>query len=73
MLVCGFTGHFCPVFFQCGTGDWKVASTRRLESLRYIISGYALKDSRQPSFRRTEVGAQLQFSGFNFLVFQFYV
>jgi len=26
-----------PGFLGCGTGDWKVARTRRLESLRYII------------------------------------
>jgi hypothetical protein len=30
--VCGFAGHSCPV---SQTGDWKVARTRRLESLRY--------------------------------------
>ena len=29
--VCGFTGHSCPVV----AGDWKVATTRRLESLRH--------------------------------------
>ena len=33
ILVCGFTGLSSPVFL--GMGDWKVARTRRLESLRY--------------------------------------
>jgi hypothetical protein len=31
--VCGFTGLSSPVFQ--GTGGWKTARTRRLESLRY--------------------------------------
>ena len=34
--VCGFTGLSSPVFRE--TGDWKVARTRRLESLRYTRS-----------------------------------
>ena len=33
--ACGFTGLSSPVFRDLGTGDWKVARTRRLESLRY--------------------------------------
>jgi hypothetical protein len=37
--ACGFTGLSSPVSevfrFAAGTGDWKVARTRRLESLRY--------------------------------------
>jgi hypothetical protein len=35
ILVCGFWGLSCPVFLFLETGDWKVARTRRLESLRY--------------------------------------
>ncbi len=42
ILVCGFAGHSCPVFHPYESGDWKVARTRRLESLRYIITVYAL-------------------------------
>ena len=38
ILVCGFAGHSCPVFHPYESGDWKVARTRRLESLRYIIT-----------------------------------
>ena len=40
ILVCEFTGLLSPVFLgsvslqASGTGDWKVARTRRLESLR---------------------------------------
>jgi len=45
ILVCGLTGHSCLVSQNRGllsnTGDWKVARTRRLESLRYFVLGYA--------------------------------
>ena len=37
-LVCGFTGLSSPVFPRGGTGDWKVARTRRLESRRCVIT-----------------------------------
>jgi hypothetical protein len=33
------------VFIGVETGDWKVARTRRLESLRYIISVNALSEN----------------------------
>ena len=35
-------GHTCPAFHPLANGDWKVARTRRLESLRYVITGIAL-------------------------------
>ena len=35
--ACGFTGLSSPVFVV--PGDWKVALTRRLESLRYEFNG----------------------------------
>ncbi len=35
--ACGFTGLSSPVPPE--SGDWKVALTRRLESLRYIVCG----------------------------------
>ena len=37
ILVCGFQGLSSPVL-ELGTGDWKVARTRRLESLRYLAN-----------------------------------
>ena len=42
ILVCGFAGHSCPAFRLLGSGNWKVATTRRLESLRYAINVNAL-------------------------------
>jgi hypothetical protein len=42
ILVCGLAGPSCPVFRPPGSGDWKVARTRRPESLRYIITVNAL-------------------------------
>ena len=47
ILVCGFAGHSCPVFHPYESGDWKVARTRRLESLRYIITVNALLNLAQ--------------------------
>jgi hypothetical protein len=35
------------VFSCSGTGDWKVARTRRLESLRYVITVNALTQRRE--------------------------
>ena len=37
ILVCEFTGLSSPVL-ELGTGDWKDARTRRLESLRHLAN-----------------------------------
>ena len=38
-LSAGYAGTFLSRVFPHERGDWKVAKTRRLESLRYIIIG----------------------------------
>jgi len=54
--VCGFTGLSSPVFpySRAGTGDWKVARTRRLESLRYGRSVIRLRISGSSVAMRCE-------------------
>jgi hypothetical protein len=47
ILVCGFAGHFCPVFLAAANWRLEAARTRRLESLRCVALRQLLR--RRPS------------------------